>query len=147
MKLFRNFVSVAAAFFVGGFGYAGIELLWRGRTHWSMILAGGICVSIMFMIFSRFRTMGILMRCLTGAVVITFVEFITGCIINYWLGLGIWDYSDQKWNLMGQICPLYTLFWGVLSLPVSWLCIWSSEFIEKKENVRVNSLGYSETQL
>lgn len=121
--LLRKILGIAAVFAVGGLGYAALELLWRGRTHWSMILAGGICMSIMFLIFRRFPGISLIMRGIIGAVVITFVEFIIGCIVNYRLGLKIWDYSDQKWNIMGQICPLYSVLWGLLSLPVSQLCI------------------------
>lgn len=114
---------IAAAFIIGGLGYAGIELLWRGRTHWSMIITGGICMSILFMIFEKHGEIGIIFSGLIGTVVITFVEFLVGCIVNIWLGLKIWDYSDQKWNLMGQICPLYSFFWCILSIPVSKICI------------------------
>ena len=28
--------------FVGGISYGLLELLWRGRTHWTMLL-GGVC--------------------------------------------------------------------------------------------------------
>jgi len=27
----------------------------------------------------------------------------------------VWDYSDRRWNVYGQICPLYSLLWFVLS--------------------------------
>ena len=46
----------------------------------------------------------------------TALEFITGCIVNLWLGWDVWDYSDMPGNLMGQICPQYTLLWAVLVL-------------------------------
>lgn len=123
ITLVRKILGIAAVFAVGGLGYAALELLWRGRTHWSMILAGGICMSIMFLIFRRIPGVSLFMRGIIGAVVITVVEFMIGCIVNNRLGLKIWDYSDQKWNIMGQICPLYSVLWGLLSLPVSQLCI------------------------
>ncbi|MBQ1388461.1 MAG: hypothetical protein IIY78_02430 [Clostridia bacterium] len=119
----RKITFIVAAFLIGGLGYACIELLWRGRTHWSMIITGGLCMSIMFMILQKHRQIGIVYRGLLGAVVITAVEFVAGYIVNIWLDLKIWDYSDQKWNLMGQICPLYSLFWCILSVPVSKICI------------------------
>ena len=31
---------------------------------------------------------------LIGAVGITILEFLTGCIVNLWLGWGVWDYSN-----------------------------------------------------
>ena len=113
---------------MGGLGYGGIELLWRGRTHWSMIVTGGVCMSIMLVIVGKHDKIGVVSGSLIGAAVITIVELIVGCIVNIWLGYNIWDYSDQKWNVMGQICPLYTLFWCILSIPVSQICIWLNLF-------------------
>ena len=46
---------------------------------------------------------------------ITVLEFCTGCIVNLWLGWGVWDYSGMPGNILGQICPQYMLLW----LPVS----------------------------
>lgn len=119
---------MAAVFIIGGLGYAGIELLWRGRTHWSMIIAGGLCMSVMLMIVGKHDKIGVLYGGLIGAAVITMIELIAGCIVNIWLGYNIWDYSDQKWNVMGQICPLYTLFWCILSIPISRICLWLNTF-------------------
>ena len=34
-------------FLIGGLVYAWIEILWRGYTHWSMFVLGGICFIIM----------------------------------------------------------------------------------------------------
>lgn len=46
----------------------------------------------------------------------TVAELVTGLILNCWLGLGIWDYSDMPCNLWGQICLPYTLLWVPTSL-------------------------------
>ena len=41
-------------------------------------------------------------------------EFITGIIVNKWLGLYIWDYTDQPLQLFGQIClPFAIIFSGL----------------------------------
>ena len=45
---------------------------------------------------------------------VTFVEFCAGCVLNLWLGLDIWDYSDIPFNLLGQICLPFSLVWWVL---------------------------------
>ena len=52
---------------------------------------------------------------LIGAILITCLEFLTGCIVNMWLGWNVWDYSAMQGNVQGQICPQYFLLW----LPVS----------------------------
>ena len=34
-------------FLLGGGGYLGIELAWRGTSHWTMFLAGGLCLCML----------------------------------------------------------------------------------------------------
>ena len=93
-------------------------------------------MSIMFIILGKHRKNGILFGGLMGAAVITLVELFVGCIVNIWLGLKIWDYSDQKGNILGQICPLYTLFWCILSIPVSRICIRLNTLYDSLQNLK-----------
>lgn len=51
-----------------------------------------------------------------SASVITVLEFVTGCIVNLWLGWQIWDYSELPFNLMGQICLYFFLLWILFSI-------------------------------
>ena len=46
----------------------------------------------------------------------TALEFLTGCLVNLWLGWGVWDYSGLSGNILGQICPQYFLLWVPVSL-------------------------------
>ena len=105
-------------FWLGGLLYQIIELLWRGYTHWSMFLAGGLSLIISDGIFTSFseslQPFFILLLCGTA---ITCIEFFFGCLFNLRLKMNVWDYSDVKGNLIGQICPVYTLYWCALSLP------------------------------
>ena len=39
----REFAKNIILGLIGGALYMGIELLWRGRTHWTMGLVGGRC--------------------------------------------------------------------------------------------------------
>ena len=55
------------------------------------------------------------MQVVIGAIGITILEFLTGCVVNRWLGWGVWDYSNLPGNILGQICPQYMILW----LPVS----------------------------
>ena len=42
-------------------------------------------------------------------------EFITGIIVNKVMGWNVWDYTDQPFHLMGQICfPFAVLFSGTM---------------------------------
>ena len=108
----------AVLFLIGGKAYTWIEILWRGFTHWSMFLLGGGCFVIMGLLNEyRFKwNQSLLIQSLISAVVITVLEFFTGCIVNLWLGWNVWDYSGLPCNLLGQICLQYFLLWIPLSM-------------------------------
>ena len=55
-------------------------------------------------------------QCAIGAVIVTAIEFVSGCVINLWLKWDVWDYSDMPLNIMGQICLPFTILWFFLSL-------------------------------
>lgn len=78
---------------------------------------------LMYHIYSAHPNMSLLLRGAVGTLVITSIEFICGCIVNLWLDLGVWDYSRFHIHLLGQVCLLYSVLWGLLSIPVSVLCI------------------------
>lgn len=118
----KRFKQDAMLFSVGGLAYAVIELLWRHRTHWTMIITGGICLVALFRIFKKFKNIGIFYKCLIGSAVITTIEFIVGVIVNIQFKMNVWDYSTLPLNLLGQICPLYSLFWGALTIPIIFVC-------------------------
>ncbi len=103
-------------FLVGGFAYGGIEILFRGYSHISMLVAGGICFILIGLINEVFsKDMALVSQMVLSAGIVTAVEFVTGLIVNVWLKLDVWDYSGQPFNLMGQICLLYTVIWFFLS--------------------------------
>ena len=56
------------------------------------------------------------LQALCCAALVTAVELAAGLILNVWLGLGVWDYSNLPGNLLGQICPQYSAIWWVLCL-------------------------------
>lgn len=105
---------------LGGVLYGLIELLWRGFTHWTMVLCGGLCFLMMYLINTVCRKR--LRKLTLCAAAVTLIEFFTGCIVNIMLGWQVWDYSDRPGNILGQICPLFTLFWFLLSIPGTALC-------------------------
>ena len=103
-------------FCVGGSAYYAIELLWRGYSHVSMLVLGGICFVLLGLINELLPwNMGLLWQSLIGSGVITMLELITGLIVNVHLGLGVWDYSNLPLNFMGQISVVYSLLWIPLS--------------------------------
>ncbi len=109
-------------FATGAAGYPIIELIWRQSTHWSMALAGGTCLLLLYNLYGKFTKLSLGLKCLLGSGVITAVEFVAGLIVNCWQNWNVWDYSCFKFHFMGQICLVYSVLWGLLSLPVSGLC-------------------------
>ena len=109
-------------FVLGGSAYAMLEIICRRRTHWSMFLAGGTCFLALFKIFKRFSNMRLPVKCIVGSTVITSVEFVMGCIVNLKLKLKVWDYTNTKFNILGQICPFYSFLWALLTVPISAVC-------------------------
>ena len=101
---------------LGGTVYVFIELMWRGYSHWSMFLLGGICFIALGLINEVIPwDMPLIAQMLIGCAIITALEFITGCIVNLWLGWDVWDYSDLPYNLLGQISVMSSIGWYFLS--------------------------------
>ena len=55
-----------------------------------------------------------IVRILIIGVGMTVVEFIAGLIFIKGLKVKLWDYSDRKGNIMGIICPSFSLIWLVV---------------------------------
>ena len=103
-----------AVFCLGGSGYVGLELLWRGRSHGSMFLAGGICFLLLGKLRKLKPRLPMALRCLVGAGVITCVELGVGLLFNR--DYRVWDYRQLPLNFHGQICLFYSLLWIPVSL-------------------------------
>ena len=113
-------VNFAIFFLFGGTAYVVLELLWRGRSHVSMFIVGGLAFVLLDSIFMRHQ-MSLPIKCLTGTAIITALEFTAGYIVNIRMGLGVWDYSQMPLNLYGQICLPYSLLWAALTLPIAYI--------------------------
>ncbi|MEG1661453.1 MAG: hypothetical protein RR332_02965 [Clostridiales bacterium] len=105
-------------FAIGAVMYPLLEMAFRGHSHWSMSIAGGLALNMIYRIHTKFPRRRLPWQCLSGAFAITAVEFVTGCIVNKWLKLSVWDYSHLPCQFMGQICLPFFCIWLVLCLPV-----------------------------
>lgn len=104
-------------FFIGGICYGLLEVVYRGHTHPSMVVAGGICFTVIVLLDNMLRDrVNILLLALLGGVVITCVELVFGLIFNVWFKMGVWDYSSAPFNLYGQVCLPFSLLWVAVSL-------------------------------
>ena len=100
---------------IGGMTYMGIEILWRGHTHWSMGVLGGVCFALIGLLDEWQDHPPLWLQMLQGAVIVTVLELLVGLVVNRWLGWGVWDYSDMPLNLWGQVCPQFAVAWFFLS--------------------------------
>lgn len=125
----KIFIKYLILFLLGGYTYYGIEILWRGHSHYSMIICGGICF-----IYAGLQNEQVewdypfWKQVLRVEAFILIAEFVTGCIVNLWLGLNVWDYSGLPGNILGQTCPQFAL----LFLPLSAIAIIVDDFVRWK---------------
>ena len=55
-----------------------------------------------------------IIRILIIGVGMTLIEFIAGLIFIKGFKIKLWDYSNRKGNIMGIICPLFSLVWLIV---------------------------------
>ena len=119
-KYRRNtFAKNLFLFLLGGIGYYTAEILYRGYSHISMALCGGICLVGIYRINRALTRVPLLIRALLSALFITLTELIFGLVVNLRMGLRVWDYSRMPFNFAGQICLPFSLLWFFLCPPLS----------------------------
>lgn len=112
----RESLKIWTIFLFGCFAYGIAEVIARGHTHISMGLLGGICmIFINILNDKRNLGLGLFPACVISALFITIMEFATGEILNVWLRLGVWDYSEMPMNYRGQVCLPFSILWVFLS--------------------------------
>lgn len=112
MKLLTKYFVL---FLIGGIIYVLLEIVWRGWSHWTMFILGGICFICLGLIneILPWET-PLTLQMLYGSIIITTLEFITGCIVNLWLHWNIWNYTVL--DFLGQISIPSSILWYFLSL-------------------------------
>lgn len=128
-NLYKNLIL----WLTGGIVYFYMEIAFRGYSHYSMLICGGICFLAVgsagrrILENSRSALWAVIEIMVSGMMIITSIELFTGVIVNMIFHWNVWDYSEQKYNVMGQICLSYSLLWSVLSL----LCVYLDNIIRK----------------
>lgn len=117
VRIRRKILEYLIIFVIGGGVYCLIELAYRAHTHWTMFILGGLCLILVGLLNEGLfpRKFGLIQQSIVGALVIIVLEFITGLIINVWLGWDVWDYSNVPGNIMGQVCLPFFFAWIGLS--------------------------------
>ena len=110
VKVWRS----AILLYIGGIVYVLLEMLWRGWSHPSMFLVGGLCFVIIGELNGRLLAWNT-----------PFVELAAGLILNVQLKLNVWDYAAMPLNFKGQICLPYFLLW----IPLSAAAIFADDWL------------------
>ena len=116
MKNLNTLSKYLILFLIGGITYYFIEILYRGYSHFSMIIVGGLCFILIGSIndFSN-KEIPLLLQMFISVFIIDFIELISGIIINKILLLDVWDYSNLRFNFLGQISLRSSIAWFFLS--------------------------------
>ncbi len=112
----KNIEKYIFIFLFGGLGYGLLEIIFRGFTHWSMIITGGSALIVLYLINSAIPDTPIILKALIGAFAITIIEFTVGIIVNKVFSFGVWDYTGSFGNVLGIITPIFSLCWFGISL-------------------------------
>lgn len=112
-----NIKKISTLFLVGGMVYYFIEIMFRGYSHPTMFVLGGICFLLIGYLneTTKYRPC-LIKQGLIGSSIITTMEFVFGVIFNIILKWDIWDYSDVAFNVLGQICLPFSIAWIGLSI-------------------------------
>ena len=121
MRVWRKCVL----FYLGGTTYMILEFLWRGRSHSSMFVLGGLCF-LMVGALNRWLNIPLAFQLILSAILITGLELITGLLVNR--DYDVWDYRGMPYHYLGQVCLNYSLLW----IPVSMAAILLYRWVEPK---------------
>lgn len=118
-------IKYLTLFVIDGAVYVTMEILYRGYSHISMFILGGVCGVLVGGLNNWYTwDMSLLTQMSISAVMITCLEYLTGVIVNIGLGLNVWDYSNLPFNIHGQICLYFSLVWFLVSLLAIMLDDW-----------------------
>lgn len=113
----RVFLKYLFLFIIGGVVYYSMEMLFRGYSHYSMAILGGICFIACGLLNELLSwDTSLLLQGLIGSGIITILEFLTGVLVNMVLHLNVWDYSNMPLNVLGQICLPFSLLWVIIAI-------------------------------
>jgi hypothetical protein len=111
----KNIIKYLFLGLFGGITYYCVELLWRGYSRWTMAILGSVIFILIGNINSFLEwTTPLWKQCAIATVIITVLEFITGCIVNLWLCWNVWNYTVL--DVLGQISLPFIGLWYVLSI-------------------------------
>lgn len=94
-----------------------------GQSSLWMFLVGGCLGMLLGKIneIKSFQKLSHLVTVLLGATAITLIELLSGLILNIVCGFGIWNYTLNPLNFLGQIDIIHSTCWIILTPFVFWI--------------------------
>jgi len=102
-----------------------IEVVYRSVTQRQLINAGFVYGPFVplygfgaaFVIFVEYfiRTWPLPVQLITYGIILTAIEYFTGFIFEKIFKLSLWDYTDNRFNIHGRVCLLFSTLWAVLA--------------------------------
>lgn len=127
----ETFLTLAFLFFLGSTVGWLLELLYRHLVHHKWINPGflmgpylplyGFGLIVLFYICQISLPipngiLNVLVTIFILTVTMTALEYVTGVIFIHKFKIKLWDYSKNRGNIGGIICPLFIFFWAIISI-------------------------------
>ena len=77
--------------YFGGSMYVTFEVLWRGRSHWTMFLLAALLFLVIGGLNEIWTSWRLIPQAVAGAIIAKAADFAVGSVVKLWLGWGIWD--------------------------------------------------------
>jgi len=103
-----------------------IEVVYRSVTQREFINAGFLCgpflpiygfgAAFIIALGTLISPWPLPLELMVYGLVLTFIEYVTGFLFEKIFKLKLWDYSENKFNLHGRVCLLFSTFWTIFAL-------------------------------
>ncbi|MDO4554720.1 MAG: hypothetical protein Q4B70_06220 [Lachnospiraceae bacterium] len=125
MKIIEKILTPLFLLSFGGMAYYMIEIVFRGESHYSMMLCGGLAFLSVSLFHRHFENrMMLLSQMILSSLIITGWELLFGLYFNIHLDQDVWDYSNQLIQYRGQISLTFSVLWFFLSFPIFYIEKW-----------------------
>lgn len=134
MNYLEIFISTVTLFVIGSIFGWGLELIFRrfiSQKKWMNpgFLVGpylpiyGFCtialyglsnLNLTFIGMNEHSIVGVVIKVLMIGISIVFIELVSGLIFIKGLRIKLWDYTNHKGNVMGIICPTFSIIWLIV---------------------------------
>lgn len=102
-----------------------IEVVYRSITQRQLINAGflygpfvplyGFGAGFIIFLESFIHPWPLPVKFIAYGIILTIIEYFTDFILEKMFKLKLWDYADNKFNLHGRVCLLFSILWAVMA--------------------------------